>query len=170
MNAVAAADADGVAVLEGASLQHGEQAVEVGQQQVGGAHKLHVEAGIEHVGGGHALVHEAGGRADILGKVGQEGNHVMPGDALDLVDPLDLEGTFLPDLLSRLLRDHAQRRLGVAGMRLDLEPDAELALRRPDGGHLGPGVTGDHGSRFALLVTGRSGPLDRPWARRQQAR
>src|SRR3546814_15129169 len=33
----------------------------------------------------------------------------------------------------------ARRRIGlrVAGMRLDLEPDAEPVLRLPDGGHLG---------------------------------
>ena len=32
----------------------------------------------------------------------------------------------------------------VAGMRLDLEPDAELGLRRPDRDHLGAGIAGDH--------------------------
>jgi hypothetical protein len=30
-------------------------------------------------------------------------------------------------------------------MSLDLEPDAELGFRRPDGHHLGTAVTGDHG-------------------------
>ena len=34
----------------------------------------------------------------------------------------------------------------VVGMRLDLEPDAELGLGRPDGDHFGAAVTGDHES------------------------
>ena len=66
MDAVAAADGDGVLVLEGAALERGEQRVDVGEQDVGGAHELHVEAGVEHVGGGHALVHEARLRPDDL--------------------------------------------------------------------------------------------------------
>ena len=42
MNAVAAADADGVLVLVGAPLHRREQPVDIGQQDVGGAHQLHV--------------------------------------------------------------------------------------------------------------------------------
>ena len=43
----------------------------------------------------------------------------------------------LPDRLRGFLRDDAELGHGVGGMRLDLEPDAELRLRRPDGRHLG---------------------------------
>ena len=43
------------------------------------------------------------------------------------------------------------------GMRLDLEPDAELRLRRPDGDHLGPAVAGDH-----RLGSSRARPSARP--------
>jgi hypothetical protein len=38
--------------------------VHVGEQDVGGAHELHVEAGVEHVRGRHALVDEARLRPD----------------------------------------------------------------------------------------------------------
>ena len=38
-------DADRVLVLEGAALQRREERVEIGQQDIGGAHELHVEAG-----------------------------------------------------------------------------------------------------------------------------
>ena len=94
-------------MLEGARLQCGQQLVEVGDQDVGGAGELDVEAGVEHVGGGHALVHEARLGADDLGEMGQEGDDVVLGLALDLVDPLDVEGGVLglgPDRLGRLLR------------------------------------------------------------------
>ncbi len=44
MDAVAAADAERVLVLERAGLQRGQHPVETGQQQVRGAHELDVEA------------------------------------------------------------------------------------------------------------------------------
>ena len=63
MDAVAAADGRRQLVLEGAALQHREQGVEIGDQDVGGAGELDREAGVEHVGAGHALVQEARRRA-----------------------------------------------------------------------------------------------------------
>ena len=147
MDAVAAADGDGVLVLEGAALERGQQRVDIGEQDVAGARQLHGEAGVEHVRRGHALVDEARVRADEFGEMGQEGDDVMLGDALDLVDPLDVEcrgAALFPDGLRRFLRDHAELGQRVAGMRLDLEPDAEAGFGRPDGDHFGAGIAGDH--------------------------
>ena len=47
-------------------------------------------------------------------------------------------------VLGGLLRDDAEFGQRVAGMRLDLEPDAELGLGRPDRDHLGAGIARDH--------------------------
>ena len=92
MDAVAAADADRVLVLEGAALERREQRVEVGEQDVGGAGQLDREAGVEHVRGGHALVDEAGlVGPTIFGQMGQEGDDVVLGHGLDLVDAGDVE-------------------------------------------------------------------------------
>ncbi len=74
-------------VLEGV-----EEGIDIGDEDVGGPHQLHVEAGIEHVRGGHSLVDEARLGADDLGKVGEEGDHVVLGHRLDGVDPGDIEG------------------------------------------------------------------------------
>jgi hypothetical protein len=77
-------------------------------------------------------VDEAGVRADDFGQMGQEGDDVVLGLALDLVDARDVEGgrfaALFPDRLGGfLLRDDAEVSARcVAGMRLDLEPDAEL--------------------------------------------
>ena len=49
---------------------------------------------------------------------------------------------------------HAELGQRVGGMRLDLEPDAEAVLRRPDRGHLGAGIAGDHGG-VPAAVPGR---------------
>ena len=61
--------------------------------------ELHGEAGVEHVGRGHPLVDEARLGADVLGEVGEEGDDVVLGLALDLVDARDLEGAALPHRL-----------------------------------------------------------------------
>jgi hypothetical protein len=105
MDAVGAADADGVLVLDGAALDGGEQRVHVGEQKVGCLDQLHIETGVENVGGGHALMDEAGIRADNLGQVGKEGDDVVLGFALDFVDAVDVESglaALFPDGLRRL--------------------------------------------------------------------
>ena len=105
MDAMAAADADGVLVLEGAALEGGQQAIDIGDEQVGGAGELDVEAGVEHVRGGHALMHEAGFRPDDFGEMREEGDHIVLGDGFDLVDAGDIEygiAALFPDLAPRL--------------------------------------------------------------------
>jgi hypothetical protein len=87
---------------------------------------------------------EAGLRADMLGKAGQEGDHVMLDLGLDLVDPGHVETTTLPHRFGGLGGDHPERGLGVTGMGFDLEPDAEPVLRLPDFGHRGTGIARDH--------------------------
>ena len=147
MDAVGAADGRRVFVFDRAPFERGFELVDVGDEEIGGAHELHVEAGVEHVGRGHALMHEARFRPDDLGEMGEEGDDVVLGLALDLVDARDVELGVLalgPDLRRRLLRDDAELGHGVGGMRLDLEPDAKARLRRPDRRHFGPGVAGDH--------------------------
>ena len=149
MDAVRAADGRRHLVLDGPALDGGQKLVEIAQQQVRGAGELHVEGGVEHIRGGHALVDEARLRPDDLGEMREEGDDVVLDLALDGIDPLHVEGrlrALLPDLLGRLLRHDAEIGKRRGGMGLDLEPDAELGFRRPDGHHLGTAVTGDHGS------------------------
>ena len=92
MDAVATADAHRVLVFEGPGLESREHPVHVGEQQIGGAHELDVERGIEHVRRGHALMHEAAVGTDEFCEMGEEGDDVMLGDGLDLIDAGDVEG------------------------------------------------------------------------------
>ena len=148
MDAVRAADGRRHLVLEGPALDGGQQLVQI----VAAAGRVArasctLKAGVEHVRGGHALVDEARLGADDLGEMGEEGDDVVLHLALDGVDPLDVEGrlgALLPDRSGRLLRHDAEIGQRRGGMGLDLEPDAELGLGRPDGDHLGAAVTGDH--------------------------
>ena len=69
-------------------------------------------------------------------KMRQEGDDVVFRDALDLIDARDIERNIaglLPDVGRGFFRYDADLGQRVAGMRLDLEPDAEARLRLPDG-------------------------------------
>ena len=146
MDAVRAADGRRQFVLEGAALERGEQRVHVGDQDVGGAHQLHVEAGVEHVGRGHAGMHEARFRPDDFRQMRQEGDDVVLDLGLDGVDAGDVEFggfAFFPDFLGGVFRNDAELGHGLGGVRLDLEPDAEFRFRRPDRHHVGAGIAGD---------------------------
>ena len=149
VDSVRAADRRRHLVLEGAALERREQRVDVGDEDVARAPELHGEAGVEHVRAREAQMDEARVGADEFGEMGEEGDHVVLGHLLDLVDPRDVEPglrPFLPDRLRRRFRDHADLGHRLGGVSLDLEPDAEARLGRPDGGHLGAGIARDHGA------------------------
>ncbi len=134
MDGMRAADGRRHLVLEGAALERLEQLLNVGDQNIGGARELHVEARVEDVGRRHPLMHEARLRPDDFGQMRKERDHVVLGLALDLVDARDIEGrTFglRPDGVRGLLRDDAELRHRIGGVRLDLEPDAETRLGGP---------------------------------------
>src|ERR1051325_8398291 len=79
--------------------------------------------------------------------MGEKGDDVVLGLALDLVDAGDVEGgrpAFLPHRAGGGLGNHAKLGQRVGGVRLDLEPDAKARLRRPDRRHFGPGIARDH--------------------------
>ena len=86
-------------------------------------------------------MHEARFRPDDLGQMGEEGDDVVLGLALDLLDARDVELGVLalgPDFRRRCLGDDPEFGHGVGGMRLDLEPDAKARFRRPDRRHFRP--------------------------------
>src|SRR6185437_12526708 len=144
MDAVAAADHRRHLVFARAALQRLEQRVDIGEEDVARLRKLDRETGIEHVARGQALMDEARLGPDMLGDVGEKGDDVVPRLALDLVDARDLEFAALAQRLRRAFRHHAGLRQCFGGGDLDVEPDAEPVLRRPNGAHLRPGITGDH--------------------------
>jgi hypothetical protein len=149
MNRMRAADRWRHLMLVGAPLQRRQQGVDIGDENIARALQLHGEAGVEHIGRGHALMDETRFGADEFGQMGEEGDDVMLGDALDFVDARDIEGDMpglFPDRFGGLLRDHADLGQSVAGMGFDFEPDAKARLRRPDRNHFGAGIAWDHRS------------------------
>ncbi len=83
-------------------------------------------------------------RPDVLCDVGQKRDDVVSYLALDLVDPIHFEAPALPHRARGLLGDRAELGHRIRCMRLDLEPDLEPGLRRPDPGHFGSRVAGYH--------------------------
>ena len=74
-------------VLEGAPLQGLQHRVELGQDQVGGALELDRQRRVEQVGGGQPEMEESRLLAADLLDMGEEGDHVVPRERLDLLDP-----------------------------------------------------------------------------------
>ena len=90
---------------------------------------------------------EARLRANVLGKVCEEGDDVVLGFAFDFVDARHIEGSggaLFPNDLCRLLWDHSDFGEPGRSMGFDLEPDAKAGLRRPDRRHFGAAIAGDH--------------------------
>ncbi len=154
VDAVRAADAQGVALLERAALADLAEPADVGDEDVGRLHHLVAQRRVAQVRAGHAVVHPAARlrvicretRVDVLGHVGEERDDVVVGDGLELVDARDLERGVRADVRGLLARDADLAELGLrlARENLDLLPDLELVLELPDAGHLGAGVARDH--------------------------
>jgi hypothetical protein len=106
---------------------------------------------------------EAGIRTDIFGEVGQEGDNVVLGLTLDLVDAGDFPFALLPDRLGRRFGNDAQFGLGIAGVSLDFEPDAEPVFR----GIIGNLSNEDRGLR---KVSDRAGTITTTPGERQRVR
>jgi hypothetical protein len=86
----------------------------------------------------------------LLACPGKEGDDIVPGHRLDGVDRLyvdvaeDIVVIGLPDGRGVLGGDHADPAHRLRREHLDLPPDAEAVLGRPDGGHFCAGIAWDH--------------------------
>ena len=85
---------------------------------------------------------EARLRPHVVREVGEEGDHVVTGFALDRLDFLGIDervgvlGDGVRECVGRRLRRLPERDLRVERVALDLQPDGELGFGRPDRGHL----------------------------------
>ena len=103
-------------------------------------------------------MHKPRFRPDKFCKMRQKSDHIMLYFPLDRVDFLDIEcrrATLLPDDPRRFFRDNTKFRHRITGMRLDLEPDPVLRLRRPDRNHFRAAIAGNH-RLFLLGLRSRS--------------
>jgi len=144
VDAVRAPHLRGHLVLEGAGLDDGHQALDVGDDQLARFLEEHGEGGVQDVGGGKPQVDEAGVVADVVGDRGEEGDDVVFHGALDLVDARHVEARLGPDARHRVLGDAPHLGVRLAGVDLYLEPLAVAVLGLPDAGHFRTAVTFNH--------------------------
>ena len=83
---------------------------------------------------------------DVIRHDGREGNDIVVGDLLNLVDLGHSEIGMRANPRGLIGGDTALAQLGLcfAGENLDLLPNVELVLKRPDVAHLGQRVALDH--------------------------
>ena len=132
----------------GVSTRHAHDGLdgrlEVGQQA--GSRGLHLqrEGRVDDVRAGQPEVQEAALRPDGLGDLADEGDDVMVGRALQLLDAGDVDPGSLLDDRDRVGRHLSATRLGARDRQLDPQHGPEARLVGPDGRHLGQGVARDH--------------------------
>ena len=149
--------AEGVLLLEGATLADLAEPLAVLDEDVGGLDELVAQGGVAEVGGGHAVVNPAAGLGaslrhvlvDVGAHVGEKGDDVVVGHGLDGVHLVLVEGRMLADPGGLLAGDAALANLRVrlAGQHLDLLPD-DKNTRLHWGCHVNG--TGGYGARLPL--------------------
>ena len=144
VDAVRAADAGGVLELEGPLLQDREELLQVLQEDGVGLLDQVAVGRVHHIRGGQAVVDPLALVTEALADGAREGDDVVAGLLLDLLDALDFEFRVGADLLHVLGRDDAQLAPGLAGEDLHLEVGVELVLFGPDVPHHLAGIALDH--------------------------
>ena len=163
MDAMSAAGAERVALLEGATLANLAELLDVLDDQVAGLGELVAQGRVAQIRAGHAIVNPAAGLGVALGNigidvflhVGQEGNDVVARDFLDLIDLRLLKVGMVADPLGLVFgnTDLAELRLGLAGQNLDFLPNGVLVLEGEDVSHLRAGIAIDHSGSFLVIGT-----------------
>ena len=137
MHPVGAADRDRQPVLLGPRPDRIEGPVEPGEDQLPRGRDLQRERGVHDVRRGEAVVEPAPFRAELRCDRVDESRGVVVRPLLDLGHPLGARRDSLGSNRLGCLGGHdARLRPAVERRELDLEPALELALVRPDAGHL----------------------------------
>ena len=144
VDAVGAADADGVFELIGPCLDNGHDLVQVGEQDVGGLPQAQGHGGVQDVRRGQGVVQVAAVFTDVFGDVGEEGDDVVLGLGLDLFDAGHVKAGLGPDMVHGCFGDEIKESHGFQGREFDFEPGVKFIFFGPDTGHLGPAVAWNH--------------------------
>ncbi len=144
VDAVGAADAERLALLERPFDQGVAIGSRAGEHDLTRLAKLQRKGGIKHVGGGEPKMDPAAVLADRPGEDVHKCGDVMVGNPLALCDRLDGKGGARPCCRSGLRGNDPLRSPRLGRRQLDLKPALHLSLRAPDLAHLRPGVAGNH--------------------------
>src|SRR3954449_2356088 len=145
VNTVRAPDADGVAMLVRSCHNGCERPVDAGEDEPPGVLDPQGKGGVHDVRGGQPIVEPAPLGPELFRDGVDKCGGVVVGDAFDLGHALRRRGDCLClDFRHVGCRNGADLGPPLERSELDLEPARELALVRPDPGHLRARVARDH--------------------------
>ncbi len=144
VNAVRSSDLWCVLEFMRTTLQHREQHIDLLQQNVAGITQQQRVRGINYIGRSQTVMNEARGFTDRFRQIRGEGDHVMVGCLLDLMDARDRKLCAHFDLLQRLARDRSHLSVYFANGNFHVEPFLELGLFSPERAHFGKCVSFNH--------------------------
>ena len=144
----------------------GDGRIEALEDEVGGGTALQGQAGVDDIAAGQAVVEVAALLADRLGDLGDEGDDVVVGRALQLVDALDVDpGPGLDDVDGSGAGCRPARPARASTASSTRSMCSKRLLLGPQRRHLGQRVALDHASPRGLgrrswrtIVWVRSGP------------
>jgi hypothetical protein len=91
-------------------------------------------------------VYIAGIFTHVFRHAGGKGDNIVPGNLLNLINPLDVKARFFFNILQRRFRNQAQGTERFAGRNLNRKPLLKAVLGRPDFFHYVACVAVYHGS------------------------
>jgi hypothetical protein len=139
----------------GARDEHLHQLIGVTQQQLAGGAELQGERRVDHVRRREAVVEEPALRPDRFDDLGDEGDDVVIGGPLELLDPRHVHRGPRLDRGEGVLRNPPAAGLRPTDGELDAEHVLEAGRICPDRAHLGQRVAPDH--RAAPTTAGSGG-------------
>ena len=167
VHAVRSPDHDRVTLLARAANDRGEQCCEACVNEGGGRAHLQCERGINDVTAGQTVVNPTPFSAHALRQLVYEGDNIVIGGALQLVDARDIHLRLGADYSNGVGGHFARCSLRVEHREFYLQRRAPARLIAPDRRHRRRGVTGDHrlawrnGRQARSIVCVRSGPTER---------
>ena len=144
MDAVRAAHDGRLAVLLGLDRERGDELLDAADDHPAGLVDVDGHGRVHDVGRGQAVVEPLRVLSEALRDAARERDHVVVGGGLDLVDARDGESRVVAHALGGAGGHDAELLPGLRGGELDLQPDLEFVLVRPERRHGGARVAFDH--------------------------
>jgi len=128
MNAMRATDLRRVFELECATLEDGQECIDLLEQNVAGIAQQQRVGRVDHIGRRKTVMYETRGVPDRFRQIGRKRDDVVVGGLLDFVDAFDGELCAALNLFQRVARDRAHLSVNFTDRKFHLQPLLELIL------------------------------------------
>src|SRR5207253_11280703 len=125
-------------------LQHRQQYIDLCHQKVAGITQEQRIRGINYIGRSQTVMNETRRFTDCFRQIRGEGDDIMVGSFLDLMDARDRELRFVLNPFECRARECSHLSVYFADGDLYVQPFLKLCLFRPERAHFGKCVAGNH--------------------------